>query len=263
MSTVNAGWRGPNIVKEGLVLYLDAASGTSYSPYNSGNTWRDISGNGNNGTLTNGPTYSSGNGGSFVFDGANDYTNLDAYASSLIFNSPASIAMWLRPLINKSSYGTIFQIGDGVATTPPNTGSSFVISYGDATGGLVSETFTLINYVNGESTSTTTLYGVENGIEYQNTWVNICVVISANTWTFYINGVNTALTKGSFWGGTTFGYGNNITSKSIVSIGCTRQNVTVQAPLQANIATTQIYNRALSAQEVLQNYNAQKSRFGL
>ena len=72
MSTVNAGWRGPNIVKEGLVLYLDAASGTSYSPYTSGNTWRDISGNGNNGTV-NGATLTddrNGNSGSaYYFDG--------------------------------------------------------------------------------------------------------------------------------------------------------------------------------------------------
>jgi hypothetical protein len=263
MSTVNAGWRGPNIVKEGLVLYLDAASGTSYSPYTSGVTWRDISGNGNNGTLTNGPSYSSANGGSIVFDGVDDYINLDAYANNLIFNSPASIAIWLRPLINKNSYGAIFQIGDGVSSTLPSTGSSFVISYGNTTGALVSETFVLINYVNGDSSATTTLYGVENGTEYQNTWVNICAVISANTWTFYINGVNTTLTKGSFWDGTTFGYGNNITNKSVVSIGCTRQRVIVQGPIQANIATTQIYNKALSATEVLQNYNSAKSRFNL
>ena len=69
MSTVNAGWRGPNIVRDGLVLYLDAGSGTSYSLYTGGVTWRDISGNNNNGTLTNGPTLNSSNGGNIVFDG--------------------------------------------------------------------------------------------------------------------------------------------------------------------------------------------------
>ena len=263
MSTVNAGWRGPNIVRDGLVLYLDAGSGTSYSLYTGGVTWRDISGNNNNGTLTNGPTLNSSNGGNIVFDGVNDYVNLDAYASNIIFNSPASINIWLRPLYNKTSVGAIFQIGDGVAVSGGSTGRSFVIFYGSTTAGLASETFVLANYINGDDVATTTLYGVENGTEYQNTWVNICAVIGINTWTFYINGVDTTLTKGSFWDGTTFGYGNNINTKAVVSLGCTRQNITVGVPMLANIATTQIYNRALSSTEVLQNYNATRARFGL
>lgn len=62
---------GPNVIKDGLVLYLDAASQKSYP--RTGTTWFDISGIGNNGTLTNGPTYSSANGGSIIFDGTNDY----------------------------------------------------------------------------------------------------------------------------------------------------------------------------------------------
>ena len=63
----------PKIVTDGLVLCLDAASRKSYP--GSGTTWFDRSGNGNNGTLTNGPTFSSDNGGSIVFDGTNDYVN--------------------------------------------------------------------------------------------------------------------------------------------------------------------------------------------
>ncbi len=60
----------PKIVTNGLVLCLDAASRKSYP--GTGNVWRDLSGNGNNGTLTNGPTFSSANGGSIVFDGIYD-----------------------------------------------------------------------------------------------------------------------------------------------------------------------------------------------
>ena len=63
----------PNIVTDVLVLCLDAANRRSYP--GSGNSWLDLSGNGNNGTLTNGPTYSSANGGSLVFDGVDDYVN--------------------------------------------------------------------------------------------------------------------------------------------------------------------------------------------
>ena len=62
---------GPRIVSNGLVLALDAADKNSYP--GSGITWRDVSGNNNNGTLTNGPTFDSSNGGSIVFDGTNDF----------------------------------------------------------------------------------------------------------------------------------------------------------------------------------------------
>ena len=65
--------RGPKIVTNGLVLYLDAANKKSYP--GSGTTWTDLSGNNNTGTLTNGPTFDSNNGGSIVFDGTNDYVS--------------------------------------------------------------------------------------------------------------------------------------------------------------------------------------------
>jgi hypothetical protein len=62
------------IVQSGLVLNLDAGVSSSYP--GSGTTWTDLSGNGNTGTLTNGPTYNSANGGSLVFDGVDDYVNV-------------------------------------------------------------------------------------------------------------------------------------------------------------------------------------------
>jgi hypothetical protein len=63
-----------SVVRSGLVLYLDAANSKSYP--GSGTVWTDLSGNGNNGTLTNGPTYSSANGGVIVLDGTNDYVDI-------------------------------------------------------------------------------------------------------------------------------------------------------------------------------------------
>ncbi len=63
-----------SIVTAGLVCYLDAANPKSYS--GSGTTWADLSGTGNNGTLTNGPTFSSVNGGVIVLDGVNDYIDI-------------------------------------------------------------------------------------------------------------------------------------------------------------------------------------------
>ena len=65
---------GPKIVKDGLVLCLDAGNSESYP--GSGTTWTDLSGNGNNGTLTNGPTFNTGSLGSISFDGINDYCDV-------------------------------------------------------------------------------------------------------------------------------------------------------------------------------------------
>jgi len=65
---------GPKIVRDGLVLSLDAADRNSY--VSGSTTWRDLSGNNNSGSLTNGPTFSSANGGVIVLDGANDYIDV-------------------------------------------------------------------------------------------------------------------------------------------------------------------------------------------
>ena len=74
----------PKIITDGLVLYLDAANPYSYV---SGSTvWNDISRGGNNGTLINGPTFSSANNGSIVFDGTNDYVINNTVSGSGIVN---------------------------------------------------------------------------------------------------------------------------------------------------------------------------------
>jgi hypothetical protein len=81
---------GPDMIQDGLVLSLDASDRNSYP--GSGTTWTDLSGNGNNGTLVNGPTFNSANGGSIVFDGTNDYANFGnimpsaAYTKCIFFN---------------------------------------------------------------------------------------------------------------------------------------------------------------------------------
>ena len=83
---------GPDIVENGLVLCLDAGNTKSYP--GSGTVWTDLSRNGNNGTLTNGPTFSSANGGSIVFDGSNDYVETISNLT-MIFNS-FSVAAWFK-----------------------------------------------------------------------------------------------------------------------------------------------------------------------
>ena len=82
-----------NIVKEGLVLDLDAAKLDSYP--RSGSTWRDISGFGNNATLTNGPTFNNDNRGAILFDGADDIVNV---TNSLLFGNTTNltVSIWFN-----------------------------------------------------------------------------------------------------------------------------------------------------------------------
>ena len=85
----------PTIVTDGLVLCLDAANSRSYPK--SGTAWSDLAGS-NNGTLTNGPTFSSANGGSIVFDGSNDRVDTGVNPATLVGDgNPATISAWFYP----------------------------------------------------------------------------------------------------------------------------------------------------------------------
>jgi hypothetical protein len=108
---------GPRIVTDGLVLALDAADRNSYP--GSGTTWTDLTGRGNTGTLTNGPTYSSANGGSIVFDGTDDYVQFTS-------TSVQTVCFWGRmdptiPLL--AALVATSAGGDGSLRTHPTTGT--------------------------------------------------------------------------------------------------------------------------------------------
>ena len=99
-------YRAPQIVTNGLVMYLDAANPKSYPT--TGTAWYDRSGNGNTGTLTNGPTFNSGNNGSIVFDGIDDYVSL---SSSPNLTNPLTICGFINTSIvsgvNQVIYGPL------------------------------------------------------------------------------------------------------------------------------------------------------------
>jgi hypothetical protein len=95
----------PKIIQDGLVLYLDAANTKSYPT--TGTTWTDLSRSGNNGTLINGPTFNSGNGGSIVFDGVNDYVNLGNSTSIQTGINNFSWSVWVKTPSNFNGYKMI------------------------------------------------------------------------------------------------------------------------------------------------------------
>jgi hypothetical protein len=230
--------RGPKIVTSGLVLALDAADKNSYR--GSGTSWLDLSGNNNTGTLTNGPTFSGGNGGSIVFDGVDDYV-------SITNNST------LRP----STELTIEYIIKG--TTP--SGWCPIIGYGNGD-------YTNGNYLCWVETggALQSLCRINNGgvIEYrQYSGIGISTTtLKCMSFTMkigdsiksYYNGVNTN-TATNLPAGGSFYYGGTSSPYQIVGLG--------GAWLNGSISFLRLYNRALTDVEVLQNYNATKTRFGL
>jgi len=97
----------PRIVTDGLVLALDAGNTKSYP--GSGTTWTDLSGNGNTGTLTNGPTFDSANGGSIVFDGTNDYVQV----TGSITVTSATFITWIKRDGNQTSWSGLIHSRNG------------------------------------------------------------------------------------------------------------------------------------------------------
>jgi hypothetical protein len=217
---------GPEITTNGLVLYLDAANSKSYP--GTGTTWTDLSSLSNNGTLTNGPIYSSANNGSIVFDGTNDYVDC-GNNSSLNINT-GSILAWVKTTSPGSSYR-------GIIVKQSNYG-------------LFALDGTLVTYDWGNNLGRSTARRIDNGI-----WNFIAMSFSNNIGTpsnnaiIYLNGASVLTT--------TIKYLNNNQS---IEIG--RGSVNIQQ-INANISNVMVYNIVLSANEILQNYNAFKGRYGL
>jgi hypothetical protein len=230
-----AGTVAPNIVTDGLVLYLDAANVKSYV---SGSTiWGDLSQGGNNGALINGPTFSPANSGGIVFDGVNDYCRVSNQTFNFTTNSSFTIEVVFKR--NSSTPGTarpLYQMGSGINST----NARIYFFFDDNSNGSMALNY----YVQGGIDRYVTLSSQLLDINYHHS----VQVINKDTlqMTGYFDGVN----RGS----------GGITSSSTST---TNFDICGVSACNASIAFIKIYNRALSATEVLQNYNATKTRFGL
>jgi hypothetical protein len=232
--------RGPKIISNGLVLYLDAANNKSYP--GSGTSWNDLSGNSNTGTLTNGPTFSDGNQRSIVFDGTNDYVNIP-YNVNLNPSSNISVSLWLTLTATDT---TIRNPIDMSATASEDL--YFIYWRADLSPKRWGWGVKQSNNTYAETTSTATNFST-------NTWYNIALVAnsSAGQVYFYYNGI---LDSGVAYNGT-------IKQNASATLSIAADAANSRRYWQGNISNTLIYNRSLSTAEVLQNYNATKSRFGL
>jgi hypothetical protein len=216
----------PNIVNNGLVLCLDAANTKSY--VSGSTTWMDLSRSGINGTLTNGPIFSSTNGGSIMFDGVDDYvstnynTALNNFTVCVWFRVPDSTNAAARRILDKN-YITGFWLGKNTSGAANSWG-----------GGVLESSPPYGRYL--------TLTDSQ--------WHFLTSIRSGTTHTLYGDGIT------------------NTTSGTVSSTALNTENLFIGIEnggslqqLKGNIAQILIYNRDLSITEVLQNYNATKARY--
>jgi hypothetical protein len=227
---------GPATVLSGLVLELDAGNIKSYPT--TGTTWFDKSGNANNGTLVNGPTFNTGSLGSIVFDGVND-TLTTNYNPNFSYSSGQDFSLESWFYLDLSSYN--------IALTCMRTGGAgWVWAVRSISSNLVFSWFNGSAWVDLNSLSSQIIPSGKWNLG------NMTYETSTNTLKFYLNGVFI----GNFTAGTSFSNTAPITlirwDGSSSGFSNTQQ-----------VAKFSVYNRALSADEVLQNYNATKGRFGL
>jgi hypothetical protein len=222
-------YEGP-IVTSGLTLALDAGNLVSYG--GTGTSWKDLTANGNNVTLINGPIYSTDGGGSFVFDGSDDYAKNDS-PTLPTGNVTATICAWIYVVSGYGDWQGI--VGWG------NTNSSQSALLDMNQGRLAFSTWGGL--------------GSEDLISTYN--------VPKNTWKYVVGSINNKNIK-------LYADGIKVLDASISStpnVQSTNLRIaTTDYPgrlLNTKIANVQIYNRELSINEVQQNYNAQRGRFGI
>jgi hypothetical protein len=216
------------VVTTGLQLYLDAGNASSYP--GSGTAWTDLSGNNRDGTLTNGPTYSGTNGGSIVFDGSNDYVQ----CSGSLTVTAATFVTWINRNGSQGTYdGILFSRG-----TTNTTGMNFYTS-------------NQLGYHWNDSSST---YNWSSGLTIPDaTWCMIAISVTSTAATAYLCQT----------GGTTTATNTvNHASSLLDDIKLARDEASSRY-FNGNIAIAQLYNIALSAGEVSQNFEADRARFGV
>jgi hypothetical protein len=216
-----------NIVTNGLVLYLDAGSRMSYP--GSGATWTDLSGNNSSGSLINGPTYSTTYGGALTFNGSNNNVDLgNSTITQFPNNSSWSFFYTLELLSQNTTYASILSKGNSTSTGI----LVYYANYGSAGSVLMKQN-------NSEPTSV--VAGLNKPFQYA------AVYNGSGAVKIYLNGtyINNGPVIASF----------DSSNALKLATGDAASNIRIYSFMK--------YNRALPEQEIAQNYNATKTRFGL
>jgi hypothetical protein len=230
----------PSIVTDGLVFYLDAANTRCYS--GSGLTSNALVG-GIGATLVNGVGFTSANNGTFIFDGTNDYVNIQ-YPPGINSGSQITLILWAKWITTGTTTTTIQTIVDNNYRTAYASGPGsigFVIhdrpdldkalEWGASPGAGI--------------TRCTSTFQVGDG-----NWRFISGTNDGSTSVLFVDGIQSGLAR------TAAGIGD---SQPLINIG--RWQFVNGRYFNGNVSGLMIYNRALSASEILQNYNATRGRY--
>ena len=234
---------GPETIEDNLILALDSANTKSYS--GSGNTWYDLSGKGNNGTIS-GATHTSGVGGYFSFDGSNDVISVTSESgivgqneitveTFLKVNGDTSNASWQgQYLIFRRNSRTSYFEGFTILYNQSN--DQFGAAFADSSG----------TQKNAYSTSTFS--------SYPTPIVHVAATFKTNDHVkIYINGVLENTTSHSLT--------LDLTNADTLQIGDSNEGW--RGYSNASIYNIKVYNKVLSASEIQQNFNALRGRFGI
>jgi len=206
-----------------LVLCLDAGSRKSYP--GSGTIWTDVSGQGNNATLTNGPTFDANNAGSIVFDGTNDVVNT---SQTINFIDNITVQVWFK-WNNVNQLKPIIYIGNS-----STNGFGFFIQDTTNSGGAGNRV------------------GILFGGKFYNA-INPSLALLTTSWTYLV----------IVRAGVTYLYQDSVLVGSTASQPNSTSTYSIGGEPGGNIAQALVYNRALSAAEIQQNFNLTRRRFGI
>ena len=235
---------GPDIIEDGLVLCLDAASKRSYP--RTGTVWTDLTGS-NNGTLTNGPTFDAGNGGSIVFDGSNEYVNMGDL--SYIFNNVTqySVNLWFYHSGSNSLAGIFGKLGTSGSLIAIQIYSASLFFHPLDSNGVR-------GYINSFSQTIPTDQWTHVGMVYNGSGEEGSFTTAGNVKRLkvFINGQQVSINYDGKIPTSTGSIGS-----ATWALGAWREN----RELNGGVSGLSIYNRALTADEIRRNYLSTKERF--
>jgi hypothetical protein len=240
----------PSLVMDGLVFSIDAGNSRCYS--GSGNTaFGLVAGIG--GTLVNGVGFTSSNNGSFFFDGTNDYIstpNIDLSGTNKV-----TVSCWVKVLNYRETVGTSNILYE-LSADFNNTNGGFVVGFADDSAGIYASTFPISLAVKGNGSYNISAFSktLVNDLAWHH-WACIFDKSQNGIETFlYIDGILRTPTLTPILGSNTDNFDNTILSIA-GRLGSYNSNI--------SLSNLHIYNRTLSANEIKQNYNATKKRYGL
>lgn len=233
------------IILDGLVYYLDFANDKSYP--GSGTASYDLATTNSIAVLTNGPSFDGGGGGNIVLDGINDYINAGNNSGVGITGS-LTITAWVKPTDFSNFNGILSKTGVGGSNTNLPAPYDYYLSQSSG----------IPSFLRGNGNSTS--FGVDlnsfsgTSAPTAGRWNFLAVTMFSGN-----NGLVTHYLNGNINGSGTLSYTNAcVDGGNVARVGSRTDGATM---LKGGVACVSVYNRELSSDEILHNYNATKKRF--